>query len=137
MSDLRTPDERATDTRIHREVLTRPLAEECPGDVIDYDGQYWLCPHCGVHGDWGTSWGHPEQPPPYSTDWGAAGPILEHYAARGIIIRVGPWVQGWCAYLSWAPRYFPEDAQQFVAATGPLAICRAALAVVDSLKEQP
>lgn len=70
-----------------------------------------------------------------STDWRAAGDIMEFLRKRGIIIHVGPGLSGeYIARLSYEPNYLDPKARQFVAATGPLAVCMAALAPRPELR---
>lgn len=64
-----------------------------------------------------------------STDMRAAGDVIEFLRKRGVIIHVGPGLPGeYIARLSFEPNYLDPKARQFVAATGPLAVCMAALA---------
>jgi hypothetical protein len=61
--------------------------------------------------------------------------VIEALAAKGTIIRVGPYLPGrYAAYLSYAPQYFPEDCPRFVSHTPMVAICRAALAAVKAAR---
>lgn len=90
-----------------------------------------VVPHADGHKIPVASWGawHP------STDWRAAGEVLEFLRKRGVIIHVGPGLPGeYIARLSYEPNYLDPKARQFVAATGPLAVCMAALAPRPGLR---
>lgn len=72
--------------------------------------------------------------PEFSSDWNAAARILEHFTDReyGKVRVTGSHYHGWHAYICWGPGTDGEgDCGQSVwGATGPEAICAAALACV-------
>ncbi|MDB5174929.1 MAG: Phage sandwich domain [Phycisphaerales bacterium] len=119
-----------TDVRVAMEVMG---AEEF-GQGTDFHSQVaaslrmnkvLVVPHAEGYKIAVTGWGAWRP----STDWKAAGEIIEHLRKRGTIIHVGPGLPGeYIARLSYEPNYLDPKARQFVAATGPLAICMAALA---------
>ena len=70
-----------------------------------------------------------------STDWRATAELIEFLRGRGTIIHVGPGLPGqYIARLSYEPNYLDPKARQFVAATGPLAVCMAALSPTGLLR---
>ena len=125
-----------TDVRVALEVMG---AEESPGGK-DYHSQVaaalrqkkiLIVPHIDGYKMPVAGWGawHP------STDWRAAAEVIEFLRSRGIIIHVGPGIPGqYIARLSYEPNYLDPKARQFVAATGPLAVCMAALAPTGLLR---
>ncbi|MDB5293942.1 MAG: hypothetical protein JWL69_5183 [Phycisphaerales bacterium] len=119
-----------TDVRVAVEVMG---AEEFPSGK-DYHSQVaaalrmnklLIVPHAEGYKMPVTGWGAWRP----STEWRAAAEVIEFLRHRGTIIHVGPGLPGqYIARLSYEPNYVDPKARQFIATTGPLAVCMAALA---------
>jgi hypothetical protein len=136
MSEIAVPE---LDARVHTQVMGLSLEQECEaGNTIDYDCDY-MCGDCGFTShDWEEGAGHLKKIPDYSTDIAAAWKVVEHFGQVEYFIDMSNSRRnGWrCAITG------PEKVQGTrltnhhiaYAETAPLAICLAALEVMEKIK---
>jgi hypothetical protein len=138
---------RDLDRRVAARVLGRRPGAPCDGE-IGWDYGY-ACLRCEAtwspDADRAALTPHPWEPPPYSTDAGAAWEVVDHLQAAGwglvlalaepglpleVAVVAGPTIRGVGPVLA----VFHRGARhaQAGAATAPLAICRAALEAAAS-----